>query len=298
MPQLSGYRCTIDAIDAREGDEMSGSVIKARAEQSSKRRLTADKRKSKAPKHRRATPHEGSTGAALKNVKRALAPLGVSYAEFNVAVKSSGLTVNPARLAIVARISPMAFRKTVRDLFGEPGTTRAGPGATASGRLSLADVSDRVAETVAAKTGKGSLTIGEAQAVIDAAADALPDRDDPTQALGPYYDSAGLQRRLNVTRQALHGRVERNTLLGVEADDGSRLYPVWQFGADMRVLHGLPPVLQELDRVAEDGFSKAVWLVEPSPELGGVSAAQWLAEGRDAAVVLSLAHTDVERMLR
>lgn len=272
-------------------------ATKARKQRLSERRLTADKRGGKSPKHRSVTPHEALSGAALKHVKRALAPLGVSYAEFEVAVESSGLMVNPARLAMVARTSPMSFRKTVRDIFGDASVGSARKPAMTD-RVSLADVSDRVAETVATRTGKDTLTTREAQAVVDAAADALPDRDDPTQTLGPYYDSAGLQRRLSVTRQALHGRVERNTVLGVETDDGPRLYPVWQFGPDMRVLPGLPPVLQELHRVAEDGFSKAVWLTEPSPELDGLSAAQWLTGGKDAVTVLSLAHSDVERMLR
>lgn len=277
---------------------MPRSAAKTRTERLSQRRLTADKRRAKSLKHRKVAPHEGLSGAALKHVKRALAPLGVSYAEFEIAVESSGLKVNPARLAAVARTSPMAFRKTVRDIFGQAEPADAASKPAATDRVSLSDVSDRVAETVAARTGRGTLTTWEAQAVVDAAADALPDHEDPTQTLGPYYDSAGLQRRLSVTRQALYGRVERNTVLGVETDDGPRLYPAWQFGPHMRVLPGLPPVLQELHRVAADGFSKAVWLAEPSPELGGVSAAQWLIEGKDAATVLSLAHSDVERMLR
>lgn len=252
---------------------------------------------------RRSTPERrklvraGSSTAAIKELKRALHPLGISYAQLDDAATSSGLMVNPARLAQLARTAPKAFRKAVTRLIGEP-VTDAPKHGRSSDDVALSVVSDRVAELVAAKTGRHSLSVGEAQAVLRAATDALPDVDDPTHALGPYYDLAGLKRRLGVSRQAIHARIERNTLLGVEADDGSRLYPTWQFDSDMKVLSGLPAVLQELHRVADDGFSKAVWLSEPSPELEDTSAARWLPAGRDPSAVLALARADVERMLR
>ena len=124
----------------------------------------------------------------------------------------------------------------------------------------------------------------------------MPDDDDPTGALGPFFDTAGLCRRLGVTRQALNGRVHRNTLLGVKADDGSILYPTWQFTPDMAVLDGLPELLRILDAVAPDGFSKAVWLCAPPARLSGRSAAELLAAGADLEALLEAARADVDRL--
>lgn len=124
----------------------------------------------------------------------------------------------------------------------------------------------------------------------------MPDDDDPTNELGPFFDTAGLRRQLGVTRQALSGRVHRNTLLGVKADDGSILYPTWQFTPDMAVLDGLPDLLRILDAVSPDGFSKAVWLCAPQARLGGRSAAELLVAGADLNALLEAARADVDRL--
>ncbi len=124
----------------------------------------------------------------------------------------------------------------------------------------------------------------------------MPDGYDPNGELGPFFDTAGLCRRLGVTRQALNGRVHRNTLLGVKADDGSILYPTWQFTPDMAVLEGLPELLRVLGRVAPDGFSKAVWLSSPQARFGGRSAGELLASGADLEPLLQAAEADADRL--
>ncbi|MBB1516520.1 hypothetical protein H5398_11150 [Tessaracoccus sp. MC1679] len=168
----------------------------------------------------------------------------------------------------------------------------------APGRVRPEAVLHRLHDVLVQRVGAGTLTESEAEAAVEAFANRLPDDDDPTEALGPYFDTQGLRRRLGVTRQALTGRVQRNTLLAVPADDGALLYPTWQFTPDLEPLAGLSEVLSELNRVAKDGLSKALWLTTPQGALGQVSAANWLAQGRDPAAVLALAHADVERMLR
>lgn len=168
----------------------------------------------------------------------------------------------------------------------------------APGRVRPDAVLHRLHDVLVERVGDGTLTESEAEAAVEAFANRLPDDDDPTEALGPYFDTQGLRRRLGVTRQALTGRVQRNTLLAVPADDGALLYPTWQFTPDLEPLAGLSEVLGELHRVAKDGLSKALWLTTPQEALGHVSAANWLDQGGDPATVLALAHTDVERMLR
>ena len=166
------------------------------------------------------------------------------------------------------------------------------------GRVRPEAVLDRLHDVLVERVGDGTLTESEAEAAVEAFANRLPDDDDPTEALGPYFDTPELRRRLGVTRQALTGRVQRNTLLAVPADDGALLYPTWQFTPDLEPLPGLSEVLGELHRVAKDGLSKALWLTTPQEALGHVSAANWLDKGGDPATVLALAHADVERMLR
>lgn len=166
------------------------------------------------------------------------------------------------------------------------------------GRVRPEAVLHRLHDVLVERVGDGTLTESEAEAAVEAFANRLPDDDDPTEALGPYFDTQGLRRRLGVTRQALTGRVQRNTLLAVPADDGALLYPTWQFTPDLEPLAGLSEVLGELHRVAKDGLSKALWLTTPQEALGHVSAANWLDKGGDPATVLALAHADAERMLR
>lgn len=119
---------------------------------------------------------------------------------------------------------------------------------------------------------------------------------DPTQELGPYFDTASLCQRLGVKRQALGARVRRRTLLGVEADDGSLLYPSWQFTADMAVLDGLPQLLRVLSLTASDGLSQAMWLTSRQARFAGHTAVEVLAEGTDLESLISAARADAERL--
>lgn len=138
---------------------------------------------------------------------------------------------------------------------------------------------------------------GAATDVAGQASDRLPEGDgDPTSELGPYFDAAALQRRLGFTMQELNAQVHRNTLLGVETDEGSVLYPMWQFHPDMTVLEGLPQLLRILHQTAPDGFSKAAWLAAPQARFGGRSAAGLLAEGAERGPLLAAARADVERL--
>lgn len=233
-----------------------------------------------------------------KIVEARLSRWNISYADFTIGLTRSGIKLEPALLANLAQTQDRTFRNLVRIAKSqiEP-TEHAGPRFNINHRPPPAEVAQRVLEHMIPLIKDGTLTQPEAEAALQAITERLPDHEDPTEMLGPYYDTSGLRRRLGVTRQALAGRVQRNTLLGVEADDGSILYPVWQFDRDMKVLAGLSAILQELHRVAIDGFSKAVWLATPQEELSNKSSAEWLASSGDTEHVRRLAEADVSRML-
>lgn len=222
----------------------------------------------------------------------------ISYVDFSNGLTKAGIRVNAALLETLAHGPDQTLDDFVRiakkaiEPTKTPKTRRVD-----RHRPEPREVTRRVRERIMPLVDDGTLSQPEADAALQAIAERLPDHDDPTEMLGPYYDTSGLRQRLGVTRQALAGRVQRNTLLGVEADDGSILYPVWQFDRHLKVFAGLPAILQELHRVATDGFSKALWLCTPQDDLDQKTSAQWLAESGDAERVRRLAEADVARML-
>lgn len=122
----------------------------------------------------------------------------------------------------------------------------------------------------------------------------------PEEDLGPFFSTSGLSRRLGVTRQALDGRITRRTLLALMGDDGSRLYPVFQFigeGAHLKVLPGLPRVLKALAEVDDEPIAIAAWLTAETSGLDeGSSAVEHLRNGGAVEQVLDLVNVDAERL--
>ena len=94
--------------------------------------------------------------------------------------------------------------------------------------------------------------------------------------IGGFYDTAGARAALGgVSKQAVSERVRQGRLLGLPlASDGHTrdrlVYPVWQFRPGL--LRHLPRVLAvagyEPDRPTT-GWTIAMWLVTPDPDLGG-----------------------------
>ncbi len=137
-----------------------------------------------------------------------------------------------------------------------------------------------------------------AESLLSTFVEELTETGSPEEDLGPFYSTAGLAKRLRVSRQALDGRVQRHTLVALPADDGSRLYPTFQFdesGGTPRVLVGLSDVMKVLDDADLGPMETAAWLAAPTEELGGNSAVQHLREGGAVESVLALARADVHR---
>lgn len=111
--------------------------------------------------------------------------------------------------------------------------------------------------------------------------------------VGPFYDGAGVQTWLGITRQALQKRRDTRTILGCRTADNHWIYPVWQFQDDGKLIPGLPEVLRTLADGINDGWTWALWLQGDVPgQLDGKTAAQWLADGGDVNAVLQLAAND------
>jgi hypothetical protein len=105
------------------------------------------------------------------------------------------------------------------------------------------------------------------------------------EQVGPeFYDTAGVTVVLAapgadpISKQAVEHRRKRRSLLALQTSDGRWIYPTWQF-RDHDVMPDLAEVLAIFDQ--HPSWSVATWLTTPTADLDGVTAVQWLAEGRD-----------------
>jgi hypothetical protein len=103
--------------------------------------------------------------------------------------------------------------------------------------------------------------------------------------VGPFYDTAALLERLQVSSDTLDALVRTGDVLKVISSDGCPLFPAFQFGQDAQPLPRLRDVLSELDPEQVDPWGDAVWLNAPAEELEGVSPATALRGGRTEDVV-------------
>ena len=114
------------------------------------------------------------------------------------------------------------------------------------------------------------------------------------EAVGERWDTTETAELLGVSRQALHDRVKRHTLLGVPGR-GVTWFPIWQFDLACRQVR---PVVAETLKVfcrlpqRLQPVEVASWARQSRPELDGLSPADWIAGGRpDKAVVAAARHS-------
>lgn len=112
------------------------------------------------------------------------------------------------------------------------------------------------------------------------------------ELVGPFYDTAGLERWLGVSRQALSQRVKAGELLGLLAKSRrTTYYPVWQFnGRDL--VRGVPEVIRGLGE--RSALNKALWLKSQREEFGDHTVIEVLANGdpSDVRAIIAEARAD------
>lgn len=134
---------------------------------------------------------------------------------------------------------------------------------------------------------------GEVDDVVERMLRLIP-RPEPANAAGPFYDSSAVALWLGITRQAVNHRAHVGTLLGLPSSR-TLVFPVWQFRPDASTVHGLADVLAVLRDGTDDRWTQALWLAAPHDDLGGLSPADWLTDGRDPGPVLAAASADIAR---
>lgn len=109
---------------------------------------------------------------------------------------------------------------------------------------------------------------------------------------GPFLTTERTMKRLGLkNRQALTGRVDRNTILRVKTSDGRNAYPELQFDAD-RILPALKPVLQLLLPHVATAWTALDWLVHSQPSLRNRRPIDMLRDG-ETELVEAVAREDV-----
>lgn len=141
--------------------------------------------------------------------------------------------------------------------------------------------------------GHGVSTDDLVDDTVDAILAVLPVRVDNEMAdlIGSFHDTAGVCRRLNISKQAVDDARQRRTLLGMRTSDGTWVYPTFQFDGAVR-RSDLKATLHALRSV--DPWLVASWLCAPDDDLGGQSPQEWLRDGGPGDLVLELAG-DVSR---
>lgn len=106
--------------------------------------------------------------------------------------------------------------------------------------------------------------------VVEQLKQRLADEDAKTandRLYGPFLTTERTMLQLNLkNRQALNGRLARNTILRVKTADGRNAYPSLQFESD-QILPALMPVLKTLLPHAATEWTVLDWLVHPHPDL-------------------------------
>lgn len=108
------------------------------------------------------------------------------------------------------------------------------------------------------------------------------------EAVGPFYGSAGVARRLSISSDAVADRAGQHRLLGCPTAEGTVVFPVFQFAADGTVLPGLERVVATMAEGTADQWQVALWMCTPSEQLRGHTPSEALGRGH-AEAVLALA---------
>lgn len=130
---------------------------------------------------------------------------------------------------------------------------------------------------------------GDPEEIAEAMAAALPLGHVYDEISGPFYDTSGLSRWLGISRQALHHRATRHTILVCPLDDGAVVYPAWQFLKNGATIPAFAEVLATLAEGTDDPWMLALWMRAPSDDLDGQCPSDWLRRDGDPQRVLSMA---------
>lgn len=83
--------------------------------------------------------------------------------------------------------------------------------------------------------------------------------------------------------------MKRRRLLALDASNGRKLFPSFQFGRGGRPYPEVAEVIEIFSDVVETPYTIASWFVSPQDLLEGRTPVEWLRSGRDPALLLKAA---------
>jgi hypothetical protein len=129
-------------------------------------------------------------------------------------------------------------------------------------------------------------SIGSPEDVAESMAAVLPASHPFDAVIGPFYDTAGVARRLQVSTSTVHHRARQHHLLACPTAEGALVYPTWQFGPDGTPLPGLDAVVETLSKSTDDRWQIALWLRTASAQLKDETPHEALRRGKAKSVQL------------
>jgi hypothetical protein len=132
-------------------------------------------------------------------------------------------------------------------------------------------------QTVSSDSLHAALASGETiERLAKRMAASIPAVNELDDAVGPFYDTAGLVKWLGISKQGIAYKVENRSLLGVRSSDAHWLYPAYQFTDHGELLPRLKEILDAIDPENSNPWSTAIWLNQPMEKLGGKTPAEAL----------------------
>lgn len=101
------------------------------------------------------------------------------------------------------------------------------------------------------------------------------------RALGPFLGEAGVADKLGVSLEEVRKRTEAQEFVAATTSDGVICYPTFQF-ANAQLRAGLAMLFSAVRSTGIDDWTAAGWLVAEHPDLGDMTAEEWLLSGGDA----------------
>jgi hypothetical protein len=98
-----------------------------------------------------------------------------------------------------------------------------------------------------------------------------PASDELLKRAGGALSLTEAAKRLNLSRQRVHKRIQDGTVLGMCAPDGTILVPAFQLEADgdgAKVIAGLEQAARPFAETGEGGWAALQWLLDEDPNLG------------------------------
>jgi hypothetical protein len=151
------------------------------------------------------------------------------------------------------------------------------------------EVMDRVKQRIAPRLTRifeAGAELPDPDLLVDVMSTSVPDIavvHSMPQAIGHFYSSAGVMKRMKLTKQALKSRRDIWGILAMRTSDDVWVYPVFQFDELGNLRQDLRAAVRSMKDI--ERWTAALWFVSRNVELGRRTPLEALAAGEEVALV-------------